>query len=522
MADRKAFLFPLLLFATFFLLVALTGFFQLRVINKNMNELLKNEGEIVSNHIIREINFSLEYLGLVEKAPSLITPNFLNVLAYDETILEDLYNMFYDTKDNEIEKIPLSNFIVIDKDGRTIKQRGNIRILESDKEALLRKKQETIISFPDGRFQPLSVGFRAKDNIVFFSLDSIELDNLRKKYIIREILEREAARFNITGIGIYDKNNAPYILVTGKKDDAFLVSKTIDSFLLPDYRIDVYISKDITNAVLKRTSMSFISILIFLFITGTSITLLIFIFERRYDKKMRDMEKEIAKKERLVSLGNLASGMAHEIRNPLNAINLSVQRLKREFMPSEEKAEEYKRFIDIMRGEIMRVDKIVEEFLTTTRSQAAFINENLYNIIEETVIILGEHAASKGVKIINNADTSLMLECQKERLKQAFYNIILNGIQAIEGDGTINISTATENGFIEISIEDTGVGIKKEDLNRIFDYYYTTKEKGIGIGLPISYMIIKDHGGDIKVTSTEGRGTVFVLTIPEKSGGGAA
>jgi signal transduction histidine kinase len=95
---------------------------------------------------------------------------------------------------------------------------------------------------------------------------------------------------------------------------------------------------------------------------------IIFAFERRYEKRARDIEREMEMKERLISLGRLASGMAHEIKNPLNAIGISVQRLKREFLPEEEKRPEYYRFLDIVRAELMRVNKIVEDFLLSTKS----------------------------------------------------------------------------------------------------------------------------------------------------------
>ena len=136
-------------------------------------------------------------------------------------------------------------------------------------------------------------------------------------------------------------------------------------------------------------------------------------------------------KERLVSLGKLASGMAHEIRNPLNAISISIQRLKREFAPGDEKKDEYNKFIEIMRGELNRVDRIVEEFLLSTKSRTPFSSENIYNLVEDVVIILHEKAAMKNVTLINNVAKDIRVECQTERIKQAFYNIILNGVEAI-------------------------------------------------------------------------------------------
>ncbi|MFA5616903.1 MAG: ATP-binding protein, partial [Syntrophorhabdaceae bacterium] len=243
-----------------------------------------------------------------------------------------------------------------------------------------------------------------------------------------------------------------------------------------------------------------------------------FVMERKYAKRVKEMEREMELKERLVSLGKLASGMAHEIRNPLNAISLSVQRLKREFLPGEEKKEEYLTFLDIIRKELTRVNGIVEEFLQSTRAKAPFSKESLRDLIEEVIIIVGEKASSKDIFIENATDTGIVVECQRDRLKQAFYNIIINAIESMPEGGTIAITVKQKDTVIEASIKDSGPGIGEEVLGRIFEYYYTTKDKGMGLGLPISYMIVKDHGGDIKVTSAAGQGTTFTIVLPASRG----
>ncbi|MBP7529066.1 MAG: hypothetical protein KA801_14140, partial [Syntrophorhabdaceae bacterium] len=244
------------------------------------------------------------------------------------------------------------------------------------------------------------------------------------------------------------------------------------------------------------------------------------IMERKYAKRVKEMEREMEVKERLVSLGKLASGMAHEIRNPVNAISLSVQRLKREFVPVEEKKEEYLTFLDIIRKELTRVNGIVEEFLQSTRAQAPFSKEPLRDIIEEVIIIVGEKASSKGIFIENATGTDIYIECQRDRLKQAFYNIIINAIESMHDGGKIAVTVRQKDATVETSIRDSGSGISQEAITRIFEYYYTTKDKGIGLGLPISYMIVKDHGGDIKATSVAGQGTTFTIVLPRKHAGG--
>jgi signal transduction histidine kinase len=136
--------------------------------------------------------------------------------------------------------------------------------------------------------------------------------------------------------------------------------------------------------------------------------------------------------------------------------------------------------------------------------------------MDDVVTILHEKAALRGVLLSNNVEKNIWIECQTERIKQAFYNILLNGIEAITGDGMVEISSAHKGLHVNISINDNGSGIMDEHIHSIFEYYYTTKDKGIGLGLPISYMIVKDHGGDIKVFSEKGKGTKFVVSLPLK------
>jgi signal transduction histidine kinase len=167
-----------------------------------------------------------------------------------------------------------------------------------------------------------------------------------------------------------------------------------------------------------------------------------------------------------------------------------------------------------MRSELVRVDRIVEEFLLSTRAHAPFMNENLYTILDEVLIIIGEKAASREIAIVNEVDKQTTIESQKDRLKQAFYNIILNGIEAINQKGSIEIWMKKKDNAVDIYIKDSGSGIKEAELHKIFEYHYTTKDKGMGLGLPISYMIVKDHGGDIHVESDKGQGTTFIITLP--------
>ncbi len=508
--DKKTFIILPMIFFIFIFLIAITGLLQYSVIKKNMDELLKNEGEVIFNYLNTEISQVLEYLSIAERSPSFVPLEIINVFAYDETIIGDFYYMLKNTKTSDLMDAPVSNLLVVDTKGNIMAKKGAIKIKKSDIDTLLKQKQDTMIKAPHENKNSLLMGIKDDERIIFFTIDKNELNTLRNRYIIRDIIDRELGRFNLKGITIFDEQKRVYLDTNGEKQKVFLLSKDMDSRFLKGYSMDIYLSRESADKVLERIRISFFLILLSL----VTVSIIVFFLMRRYERHIEDIKKEIALNERLISLGNLASGMAHEIRNPLNAIGLSIQRLKREFTPIEEKKVEYERFIDIMRNEIARVNRVVEEFLSSTRNETVFTRQNIYNIIDEVVTMLKEEAYLKGIEIKNTIDAQFYIDCQKDRLKQAFHNIILNSIQAIKEKGCINISSLNSDGEVDIIIKDDGVGIKKEDMGKIFDYYYTTKDKGIGIGLAISYLIIKEHFGSIKVNSKEGRGTTFIVTLP--------
>jgi len=507
---KKTFIFLPMIFLIFFFLVVIAGLLQYGVIKKNMDELLKKEGEVIFSYLNTEISKVLEYLSIAEKSPYFFPLEIINVSAYDETIIGDFYYMLKNTKTSDLMDTPVSNLLVVDAKGNIMVKKGAIKIKKSDIDTFLKQKQDTIIKTPYENKNSFFMGIKDDERIIFFTIDSNEFNKLRNRYIIKDIIDREVGKINLKGITIFDEKRRVYLDTNGEKQKVFLLSKDMDSRFLKGYRMDIYLSRESADKVLERIRISFFLILLSL----VTVSIIVFLLMRRYERHIEDIKKEIVLNERLISLGNLASGMAHEIRNPLNAIGLSIQRLKREFTPIEEKKEEYERFIDIMRNEIARVNRIVEEFLSSTRNETVFTRQNIYNIIDEVVTMLKEEAYLKGIEIKNAIDTQLNIDCQKDRLKQAFYNIILNSIQAIKEKGCINISTLNRDGEVDIIIKDDGVGIKKEEMGKIFDYYYTTKDKGIGIGLAISYLIIKEHFGSIKVNSKEGRGTTFIVTLP--------
>ncbi len=524
MGDKRAVALPLF-FALFLVLVLLTGFFQIRIIRSNIERQLMGEAEIIFTHVQREIDINLEYLSFLDRSPVIITPYFFNIMAFDESIIDDLDTavgrLLKNPGQKDLETLSPANIVEYDLTGKIVARKGRNDIPSRLVRKLVSGEQTTVIRMPVTSDRSLVFGRRAGDSILFVRINAPELETLRRKVILRDIVDREEKRFSVDAIKIYDGKGDLFVGTSEGGKDTFLLERALSSKVLPGFRMQIFISRDLARDTVQRSAIGFILILAVLFVSGAGSIYAFFVMERKYAKKVKEMEREMEIKERLVSLGKLASGMAHEIRNPLNAIGLSVQRLKREFLPSDEKKEEYLTFLDIIRNELTRVNGIVEEFLQSTRAQAPFSREDLRDLLEEVIIIVGEKASSKGIFIENATGTGIHVECQRDRLKQAFYNIIINAIESMNNGGKIDVTVKQRDSRVEISVRDSGSGISEETLSRIFEYYYTTKHKGMGLGLPISYLIVKDHGGDIKVTSAAGQGTTFTVILPLRHDGAA-
>jgi len=522
MGDKRAIALPFF-FALFLLLVTLTGFFQIRIIRSNIERQLAGEAEIIFTHVQREIDINLEYLSLLDRSPVIITPYFFNIMAFDESIIDDIDATMGDLMKKsgplDLNNISYTNVAEYNLRGNIVAEKGKCDIPVKLVRKLIAGGETTAIRMPVEKDRALLFGRRAGDRILFVRMSARELETRRKKVILKDIVDREEKRFNIDAIRIYDGKGNLFVGASEAGPDDFVLERNLASKSLPGYTIQIFVSKELARDTIQRSAFSFILILAVLFISGAGSIYAFFVMERKYAGKVKEMEREMEVKERLVSLGKLASGMAHEIRNPLNAISLSVQRLKREFIPVDEKKEEYLTFLDIIRKELSRVNGIVEEFLQSTRAHAPFGRERLRDLLEEVIIIVGEKAASRGIFIENTTDTNVEVECQRDRLKQAFYNIIINAIESMNNGGKIAITARQRDQRVEIAIRDSGSGISEEALTRIFEYYYTTKDKGMGLGLPISYMIVKDHGGDIKATSVAGQGTTFTIVLPRRQDG---
>jgi signal transduction histidine kinase len=234
-------------------------------------------------------------------------------------------------------------------------------------------------------------------------------------------------------------------------------------------------------------------------------------------RSKRNLEELLQRAERSAVVGRLASGIAHEIRNPLNFINLSIDHLRASFAPKEEAPRaQYIHMLTTIKDELARLNRLVSDFLGYGRPAKLKMREiDARSLIEEVRDLVNTHAEQHAVTVNIKQDSAgdSKLQGDAELIKTCFSNLMINAIQAMPGGGSLNISLRPDNGFLEIQFSDTGVGIMPEDLAQIFEPYYSTKETGIGLGLPLTKKIIEEHGGKIAVESGPGRGTTFIVTL---------
>jgi PAS domain S-box-containing protein len=226
------------------------------------------------------------------------------------------------------------------------------------------------------------------------------------------------------------------------------------------------------------------------------------------------LEEALRRREKLTAMGKLASGVAHEIRNPLNAIGMIAQRLYKEFRPSGKKRE-YLELVRSMRDEIARTSEIIHRFLQFTRPRPLQRQTvQLGDFLQKVEKIFRSSTKNKNVSLTLSVQGVGEVMLDPEQMKQALLNILVNALEATPAGGCIQISGRVDEGMAEIAVRDSGRGIRPEDLDRIFDLYFSTTENGTGMGLPIVYQIIQAHGGDIHVESSPGHGASFYLRIP--------
>ncbi|MBS1808196.1 MAG: HAMP domain-containing protein [Acidobacteria bacterium] len=248
-------------------------------------------------------------------------------------------------------------------------------------------------------------------------------------------------------------------------------------------------------------------------------------------RRNRELEEQLQRAERSAVVGRLASGIAHEIRNPLNFMNLSIDHLQTRFITppkSETDAEatrkEATHILGLIKDEIARLNRLVSDFLSYGRPAKIKIKDiDSRALLEEVAGLVHTQAEQQGVKIHLEvpADASAHFEADAEQIKTCFSNLVINAVQAMPQGGELNLVVTQPEpqtgSMIKFEVRDTGIGIEADPLEQIFEPYYSTKDTGIGLGLPLTKKLIEDHGGEIKVSSEKGKGTTFIVTLPREA-----
>jgi signal transduction histidine kinase len=277
-------------------------------------------------------------------------------------------------------------------------------------------------------------------------------------------------------------------------------------------------------------------------VTGTDGALVGVLLTARNATTISRVQSMLAYSRKLVALGRLTAGIAHEVKNPLNAMMIHLELLRTklrnaaawagtgqptavgaggglglssgpELSPAAKGALDH---VEIIEGEVRRLDGVVQGFLRFTRPEDLRLQPvRLAELFDGIMTVVEPEAKKNGVRVTVECPASVPpVNGDADMLRQAFLNLAINACQAMPSGGTLRIECSpAPRQRVEIRVQDTGVGIKPEHLSRIFDLYYTTKERGTGIGLSMVYRTIQLHDGDIEVESTPGRGTTFRVLL---------
>ena len=221
--------------------------------------------------------------------------------------------------------------------------------------------------------------------------------------------------------------------------------------------------------------------------------------------------------ERLNALRLLAAGVAHEIGNPLNSLHIHLQLMERSVqkLPDDEKAE-LEQSIGVARSEVNRLDSIVTQFLKAIRpSRPQLRPENVNTIVEEAVRFFAPELQDREIVVEQELRSDLpLLQLDRDQMKQAFYNVIKNSVEAMHRHGMLRIRTDLADTHVIVRFVDTGGGMSAENLSRVFEPYFTTKASGSGLGLLIVRRIVREHGGELSIESSHGRGVTLTIRLP--------
>jgi PAS domain S-box-containing protein len=232
------------------------------------------------------------------------------------------------------------------------------------------------------------------------------------------------------------------------------------------------------------------------------------------ERKLRQTQEQLLQSEKLAAMGRLTSQIAHELNNPLYGIMNTLELMKTEIPPESKR----RKILEMALSETMRLTEMLRKMLSFSKPDEEEKQPTDINIILDEILLLHEkQLRENSIRISSNFAKNLgKVHASKNQLRQVFLNMISNARDAMPDGGTLTVRTRAKGDNVQIRISDTGVGIRDENIDRIFDSFFTTKDnvKDVGLGLSVCYGFIKDHGGNIKVESELGSGTTFAITLP--------
>lgn len=234
-------------------------------------------------------------------------------------------------------------------------------------------------------------------------------------------------------------------------------------------------------------------------------------------RERKELEERLSRAEHLSRIGQLASGIAHEVRNPLNLINLSIDHLRVKYTPENEKGkEEFVSILSNIKADIHRLNRMISSFLDYGKPlKLTILPASLTETIEEVISLAREKLMEQKIEVHKDFSKDLpVIPMDGQQIKACLLNIVLNALQAMPEGGTIAIKTSSDDGFASVRISDTGSGIPPERMTQVFEPYFTTKDTGIGLGLPLTKRIIEEHEGRIDISSETGKGTIVKIELP--------
>jgi signal transduction histidine kinase len=551
-------------------ILIINGLLEINRTQNGFYRLLEREATVLIQHFEKNIQEALASLEWMEGESGKVSPNAPVSELYfgmEDSVAEYLLEVLHrvDQIDREKPLTPsdfqyligqyhITSIEIYDSKGKSLRGWPS-QFSPPEKRQILHeligKKQPVAIDLlgrppSEDQLFSMAVWRRTAPEIVALYLNGEQLKRLLRQFAMQRAISDIGLREGTLYISVQDTSlnilaNTDSTLIGRREDDSFLknslqvnrvlfrhyqsskgeeIFEVVKSFSLRDKTMGLirigYTPEEIQPVLSQIKKNVFLSVFFFL-ILGISAITLIWVNQNRHLKKMKEMEDRIQLAERISSLGHLAAGVAHEIRNPLNAMGMGLQRLKREFLPPDEsKREEYISFTELILKEVRRVNGIIEQFLTLSRPFQLNLKESsLQDLLKHLVTLFQEEASSLGITLQAEIPSDLpLIRMDPERLTQALINIMKNGMQAMGKGGLLRVEARSLKDRLEVTISDSGSGIPPEQMEKIFNYYYTTKDKGVGLGLPIAHRIIEAHEGQMKIESRVGMGTKVTVTLP--------